>query len=73
MRAAGRITMNEEKYQLSPAVDAGNAVSHRAYRPTRDHLATMMDTIENLLHRLFVLPKNVKALKKATPQRRKER
>lgn len=73
MRSAGYISDKEREHLLSPVVDAGNAASHRAYRPKIDHIDTMMDTIENLIHRLFVLPKNVKALKKATPRRRKKR
>jgi hypothetical protein len=72
MRSSGLISDNERTHLLSPVVDAGNAASHRAYKPKADHINTMMDTVENLLHRLFVLPKNVKTLKKATPRRRKK-
>jgi hypothetical protein len=72
MHTSGHISDNERLHLLSPVVDAGNAASHRAFKPRADHINTMMDTIENLLHRIFVLPKNVRTLRKATPRRRKK-
>jgi uncharacterized protein (DUF433 family) len=71
MRKQGLIGQDEKEKLLDPVIDAGSAAAHRAYRPKADHLNTMMDTVENLVYRLLVLPRSVDELRRATPQRRR--
>lgn len=59
----------EDQELLDVMTDAGNAASHRGYRPSRENLETILDTIENLLHRKFVLQPASVAVKAATPGR----
>jgi len=60
------------RYGLERAwiTDAGHAASHRGYRPPREHLETILDTIENLLHRKFVLQLATVEIRAATPARK---
>ncbi len=60
----------DDRELLSVMTDAGSAASHRSYKPSREHLETILDTIENLLHRKFVLQKAAAAVKAATPPRK---
>jgi hypothetical protein len=60
----------EDRALLDAMTDAGSAASHRGYRPSREHLATIIDTVENLLHRKFVLQQQAAEVKQATPRRR---
>jgi hypothetical protein len=53
--------------------DAGSAAGHCGHRPSRAHLETILDTIENLLHRKFVLQPAAAGVKAATPPRTKLR
>lgn len=53
---------------LEAALDVGNAASHRGHRPKAQHVATVMDIVEHLLH-ATVLQSEVDDLKKATPKR----
>jgi hypothetical protein len=71
MRKQGLIGQDEKEKLLDPVIDAGSAAAHRAYRPKADQLNTMMDTVENLVYRLLVLPRSVDELRRATPQRRR--
>lgn len=59
----------EDRDLLAVMTDAGNAAAHRGYRPPREHLETILDTIENLLHRKFVLEPAAASVKAAIPQR----
>ena len=68
MTARGTIG-KEDRELLDVMTDAGNAASHRGYRPSREHLETILDTIENLLHRKFVLQPAAAGVKAATPAR----
>jgi len=70
MREQGLISEDEKDKLLNPVIDAGSAAAHRAYRPKSDHVNTMMDTVENLVYRLLVLPISVDELRRATPPRR---
>jgi len=63
----------EDRALLGAMIDAGHAASHRGYRPPREHLETILDTIENLLHRKFILPSAVTEMKVATPTRAQRR
>ncbi|MBV9036295.1 MAG: DUF4145 domain-containing protein [Acidobacteriaceae bacterium] len=58
-----------EKTLLEAVTDAGNAAAHRGYSPKSQHLHTIMDTIENLLHRMFVLSNAAAVVRTAVPPR----
>jgi hypothetical protein len=59
-----------QKRFLSSALNAGNAVIHRGYKPTNEIVNQVLDIIEHLLIS-YSLEKKEKKIKKATPQRRK--
>ena len=63
----------EDRALLGAMIDAGHAASHRGHRPPREHLETILDTVENLLHRKFVLPSAAAEIKLATPTRAQRR
>ena len=63
----------EDRALLGAMIDAGHAASHRGYRSPREHLETIIDTIENLLQRKFVLPFAATEIKLATPIRAQRR
>ena len=58
-----------EKELLAVLSDAGSAAAHRGWKPSDDHLHTMITTIEYFLHRCFVANVKVAELKTAIPQR----
>lgn len=58
-----------ERDILEPIVQAGHAAAHRGWAPNRDQLKTILDTVENLVHRLLVLPKLAEELEEAVPGR----
>ncbi len=64
----GKLSPHEREI-LNPVVDAGNAAAHRGWEPTKEQLATILDTAEGLIHRLLVLPKMVEELEGAVPNR----
>lgn len=64
----GYVSKTNRQY-LETALDAGSAAAHRAHLPNVDHLNTVMDIVENLLHSLFVLAKPSAELKAAIPPR----
>ncbi len=68
MEAAGLLSKSAVTF-LEVALDAGSASMHRAHRPSRQDLDTVMDIVENFLQSLFVLEKATKDLKASTPQR----
>ncbi|RWN59727.1 DUF4145 domain-containing protein [Mesorhizobium sp.] len=51
-----------ERARLDTLVEAGNASTHRAWRPTSEHLGTMMDVLESFVHDNFVAPGRRKRL-----------
>lgn len=55
---------------LDAALDVGSAASHRGHRPKSEHVQSVMDIVENLLH-ATILQTVAAELKKATPQRKK--
>lgn len=57
---------------LKVAVDAGNAASHRAYRPETQQLALVLDIVEHLIQLLYVLEQNADEIAKKTPARPKK-
>jgi hypothetical protein len=54
---------------LDAALDAGNAAAHRGYAPKAEHVHSIMDIVENLVHSTYVLAKVAKEIKQATPPR----
>ena len=60
-----------EKSTLSVLTDAGNAAAHRGWKPEPKALDTMMDAIENFLHRTFVVDEAAKRLQHDIPARPK--
>jgi hypothetical protein len=59
----------EDRELLSVMTDAGSAASHRGYRPSREHLGIIIDTVENLLQRKFVLQNQAHDIRGAVPKR----
>ncbi|WP_271505174.1 DUF5655 domain-containing protein [Bradyrhizobium sp. CCBAU 11357] len=68
LRDEGKISQHERDI-LEPVLQAGHAAAHRGWAPTREQLATILDTVEGLLHRLLVLPKLAEELEEAVPSR----
>lgn len=60
-----------EKTTLLAMTDAGSAAAHRGYGPSPDALTTILDAVENFLHREFVLKKAAVEVKKKIPPRQK--
>ena len=44
-----------EKDILEAMTDAGSAAAHRGYAPSNKQLSSIMDILENYLHRSFIL------------------
>ena len=65
----GHIGRNERD-TLQAITDAGSAAAHRGFNPTAEHLAIIVATVENFLHREFVLRTAAGAVRAATPPRR---
>jgi hypothetical protein len=57
---------------LSAAVEAGNAASHRAYKPDENQLNLVLDVVENFIHLLYVQEENAIAITKKTPTRQRK-
>ncbi|UFI02140.1 DUF5655 domain-containing protein [Roseibium aggregatum] len=68
LESEGKISKQEREI-LAPVVDAGNAAAHRAWAPSKEQLAIILDTVEGLIHRLLVLPKLTEELQEAVPSR----
>lgn len=58
-----------EKDILVVLTETGNASAHRGWRPTFENLATILDGLENFLHRLFVIGAATAAMKAQVPPR----
>jgi hypothetical protein len=54
---------------LEVALDAGHAATHRAYNPSPDDLALVLDIMENLI-RPLAMKKRIENLKKNIPKRK---
>ncbi|WP_421726411.1 DUF5655 domain-containing protein [Bauldia sp.] len=66
LQGQGKIS-DHERTILDPVVQAGHAAAHRGWAPTRDQLATILDTVEGLIRRLLVLPQLAEELDEAVP------
>lgn len=69
LRDMGKVSEGDEQTFLL-LTDAGSAAAHRAWRPDRVQLATLMDGMEHFLHRTFVLKPAVNAMKDTVPSRK---
>lgn len=56
---------------LAAAVEAGNAASHRAYKPESEQLNLVLDIVEHLIELLYVLERSAGKLAQETPARHK--
>lgn len=54
---------------LNAAIDAGNAASHRAFRPDTKQLEFVLDIVEHLIQLLYVLEPCAEEIAKQTPPR----
>lgn len=59
-----------EKGILDAMTNAGSASAHRGHKPSVEHLNTIIDTVENFIHRVFVLRTGAESVKAATPPRK---
>ncbi len=57
----------DERALLSDLVDAGSAAAHRGWSPKSEDVNTMMDVVEALLKRTFVLGREMKEMKGRVP------
>ena len=57
-----------EKELVSAAVDVGNASAHRGHVPSTNDLNTVIDIVENLIHKELLISQ-AQALQSRTPQR----
>jgi hypothetical protein len=70
MVEGGHIGQSERNI-LEAMTDAGSAAAHRGFAPTQKTLSTIIDTIENFLHREFILKNAAGEVRAATPGRNK--
>lgn len=54
---------------LEVALEIGHATIHRGLIPDKDHLEIALDTVENLVHSLYLLEDRAKATGKRIPKR----
>ena len=63
------VISQHDKHVLDALTDAGNASAHRDWRPTPEQLVTIMEGVENFLHRMFVVGAVATAMKAQVPPR----
>jgi len=59
----------DEKDILEAMTDAGSAAAHRIFAPNAKTLGTIIETVENFLHREFILKAAAGEVRKQTPPR----
>ena len=69
LRKDQHITGRERDY-LRILTEAGGAAVHSGWKPEPEHLSTLMDILEGLLHRSLVLPAKAENLEKAIAKSR---
>ena len=69
LREIGRISVGD-KQTFSILIEGGSAATHRAWKPNWEQLGTLMDGMENFLHRAFVLGNAADAINDAIPPRK---
>jgi len=70
--SGGKISKDEQE-ALSVLTDAGSAAAHRGWRPKPRELETMIQIVENFLHRSFILGDAAKQLKATIPPKPKRK
>lgn len=68
LRKDGYISGTQKGF-LSILIDAGSAAAHRGWKPSDEHLSTMVDILEGLIRDHFILREEVKKLKESIPPR----
>ena len=58
-----------ERTILEASLDAGNAASHRSYRPNQEDMARIVGTVEHLVEQFYILRPDAEELVKSTPPR----
>lgn len=71
LQQAGIISQEEEEL-LNTCTDAGSAAAHRSWRPTPEMLNALLDGVEAFLRRVFVLNRELSALKKKIPPKKRK-
>lgn len=66
--ADGRIGSTERDI-IAALIDAGNAAAHRGWSPSSEDLRTMMDVLEQFIHRTFFLRSESEQLRERVPGR----
>jgi hypothetical protein len=66
----GRIGGTERDI-LATLIDAGSAAAHRGWQPTDVEIGTMMDVLEQFLHRTFFLREESERIRERVPPRPK--
>lgn len=69
MVEGGYLTAMDRDDLVHAVVEAGSAAMHRGYEPTPEHLKIMIQAMENILERHFVLRRDAARLRAATPAR----
>jgi len=55
---------------LEPVLDAGHATMHRAFKPSRSDLVSLMDVTENIIESIYINQERVREIKKKIPPRK---
>ena len=63
------IINENEKSLLETLTDAGSAAAHRGWKPEPEQLTTLIDAMETFLYRVFVIGREVNAIKEKIPPR----
>lgn len=61
----------KQRDALVPIIETGSAAIHRAFVPTTEQLAVLLDVMEALVHTIYIQPLKTAALKSAVPVREK--
>ena len=62
-----------EKDLLAIATDAGNAAAHRGWKPSKDELNLVKQTVEAFVYRNFILKDGLGALRNSVPKKQKRK
>ncbi|NQY81712.1 MAG: hypothetical protein HRT36_01385 [Alphaproteobacteria bacterium] len=72
LQKQGKISRHEKDI-IEPVLQAGHAATHRGWAANDDQLTIILGTIENLIHKLLVLPFLSRELEEAVPKREKSK
>ena len=57
---------------LEPVLEAGHATMHRAFKPTKSDVSTLMDITESIIESIYVNDHRASELSKRVPRRKKK-